>query len=51
VPPRLLPIHHGGQLEGDVLVCTCHWAKFDLKTGTSLVPELTTEPLTPAKYR
>jgi nitrite reductase/ring-hydroxylating ferredoxin subunit len=40
-----------GQLEGDVLICTCHWAKFDLKTGASLVPELTTEPLTPAKYK
>jgi nitrite reductase/ring-hydroxylating ferredoxin subunit len=40
-----------GQLEGDVLICTCHWAKFDLKTGTSLVPELTTAPLTPAKYK
>jgi nitrite reductase/ring-hydroxylating ferredoxin subunit len=33
------------------LICTCHWAKLDLKTGTSLVPELTTKPLTPAKYR
>jgi nitrite reductase/ring-hydroxylating ferredoxin subunit len=40
-----------GRLEGDVLICTCHWAKFDLKTGRSLVPELTTAPLTPVKYK
>ncbi len=40
-----------GQLEGDVLICTCHWARFDLKTGRSLVPELTTAPLIPAKYK
>ena len=33
------------------MTCTCHWAKFDLKTGTSLVLELTTAPLTPAKYK
>ena len=40
-----------GQLEDGALVCTCHWAKFDLKTGRSLTPELTTASLTPARYR
>lgn len=40
-----------GQLEGDHIVCTCHWCKFDLRTGASMTPELTAEPLRKIGYR
>lgn len=40
-----------GQVEGDHIICTCHWCKFDMRTGASLTPELTTEPLKRLRYR
>ncbi|MCX8137180.1 Rieske (2Fe-2S) protein [Pyrobaculum aerophilum] len=40
-----------GQLEGDYIICTCHWCKFDLRTGASLTPELTAEPLRKINFK
>ncbi len=34
-----------GAVEGDTLVCICHYGRFDIRTGRSLTPELTGEPL------
>jgi nitrite reductase/ring-hydroxylating ferredoxin subunit len=36
---------------GDYVICTCHWCRFDLRTGASLTPELTAEPLKKLRYR
>lgn len=40
-----------GLLEGRTLICTCHWAKFDVVTGAPLTPEITPEPLRPVQRR
>jgi nitrite reductase/ring-hydroxylating ferredoxin subunit len=40
-----------GLVEGDYVICTCHWCRFDLRTGASLTPELTAEPLKKLRYR
>ncbi|AET32485.1 Rieske (2Fe-2S) protein [Pyrobaculum ferrireducens] len=40
-----------GLVEGDYLICTCHWCRFDLRTVASLTPELTAEPLKKLRYR
>ncbi|MEM1598831.1 MAG: Rieske 2Fe-2S domain-containing protein [Pyrobaculum sp.] len=47
-PHAFCTLSTAGMLEGDVLVCTCHYCKFDVRTGRSLTPELTTEPLAKA---
>jgi len=40
-----------GVVEGQTLICTCHYCKFDIPTGRSLTPELTTEPLSRVPVR